>query len=640
MKNFLENGFFTGINYWGSKSAINMWSEFDAESIENDLSLLRDAKITHLRVFPLWPVFQPLHALYGPSNIYEYTFGEDPLPDTPAGRAGVSEEACQKFEKFCSIAEKYGMKLIVALITGHMSFRTYNPPAFDGKALLSDPTVIKWQIRFVKYFVSRFKNEPSIVGWDLGNEPCNMPGLTDNPDSFYVWCNSIADAIRVSDPTRPVISGLDKSNVDTGSSNLKMIGEICDIHTTHPYNIFATKGSPLATVLPILDLAFKCRMGEDIGGIPTFVQEFGSIGYMNCSKKTEADFYRTALLTSLAHGCHGTMWWCAFDQGHHSYAPYRWNSIGSQYGFFDKDLKEKPLVKENKDFSELLEKLPSHNLPAARIDGVILVPREEAPSIDLLRATYVACKQASLNMRFSYLLDPIPDSPLYVIPSVKCNKAIPKNRLDELLDKVRKGSVLYLCVDTGLLRDLPTISGVEFAYREKINAKRTLVLGKSKLPVSTEYFYKPEAISADVVGRDENGEAVFFKNKFGDGFVYTMTLPLEAHLASTPKIFHDHDAPAYSEVYREIARTAKIEKLCSSSDPFVLLTEHYGDNGEIYVFAINYHNRPAKVSLSIKEGYITQTVYGSPLQNGILELKENDGTLLKLSRQSKDGESF
>ena len=59
MTNFLENGFFTGINYWGSKSAINMWSEFDAESIENDLSLLRDAKITHLRVFPLWSVFQP-----------------------------------------------------------------------------------------------------------------------------------------------------------------------------------------------------------------------------------------------------------------------------------------------------------------------------------------------------------------------------------------------------------------------------------------------------------------------------------------------------------------------------------------------------------------------------------------------------
>ncbi len=632
MKNFLENGFFTGINYWGSKSAINMWSEFDAESIENDLSLLRDAKITHLRVFPLWSVFQPLHALYGPSNIYEYTFGEDPLPDTPAGRAGVSEEACQKFEKFCAIAEKYGMKLIVALITGHMSFRTYNPPAFDGKALLSDPTVIKWQLRFVKYFVSRFKQESSIVGWDLGNEACNMPGMTNNPDSFYVWCSSIADAIRVSDPTRPVISGLDRSSIDTGSSSLKMIGEICDIHTTHPYNVFSTQGSPLTTSLPILDLPFKCRLGEDVGGIPTFVQEFGSVGYMNCSKKTEADFYRAALLTSLAHGCHGTMWWCAFDQGHHSYAPYRLNTIGSQYGFFDKDLNAKPLVKENKDFCALLEKLPNHNLPIAKTDGVILIPREESPSTDLLRATYAACKQADLNMGFSYLLDPIPDSPLYIIPSIKGNKSIPKNRLDELLCKVRSGSVLYLCADTGLLRDLPTISGVEFAYREKICEKRTLTLGEHKLPISTEYFYKPETISADVVGRDEDGEAVFFKNKFGEGYIYTMTLPLESYMASTPKIFHDPNAPAYREVYKEIARAANIEKLCYSSDPFVMLTEHYGDDGEIYVFAINYHNRATKAHLGIKEGYAVETLYGSQLQNGILELKENDGALLKAKR--------
>ena len=632
MKNFLENGFFTGINYWGSKSAINMWSEFDAESIENDLSLLRDAKITHLRVFPLWSVFQPLHALYGPSNIYEYTFGEDPLPDTPAGRAGVSEEACQKFEKFCAIAEKYGMKLIVALITGHMSFRTYNPPAFDGKALLSDPTVIKWQLRFVKYFVSRFKQESSIVGWDLGNEACNMPGMTNNPDSFYVWCSSIADAIRVSDPTRPVISGLDRSSIDTGSSSLKMIGEICDIHTTHPYNVFSTQGSPLTTSLPILDLPFKCRLGEDVGGIPTFVQEFGSVGYMNCSKKTEADFYRAALLTSLAHGCHGTMWWCAFDQGHHSYAPYRWNTIGSQYGFFDKDLNAKPLVKENKDFCALLEKLPNHNLPIAKTDGVILIPREESPSTDLLRATYAACKQADLNMGFSYLLDPIPDSPLYIIPSIKGNKSIPKNRLDELLCKVRSGSVLYLCADTGLLRDLPTISGVEFAYREKICEKRTLTLGEHKLPISTEYFYKPETISADVVGRDEDGEAVFFKNKFGEGYIYTMTLPLESYMASTPKIFHDPNAPAYREVYKEIARAANIEKLCYSSDPFVMLTEHYGDDGEIYVFAINYHNKATKAHISIKDGYIAETLYGPQLQNGSIELKENDGALLIVKR--------
>ena len=100
-----ENGFFTGLNYWGSESAINMWSNFNKDSIEKDMELMSDAGITHLRVFPLWSVFQPLTALYGPKDVYEYSFGEDPLPDTEAGRAGVSEEACQKFKTFCDIAK-------------------------------------------------------------------------------------------------------------------------------------------------------------------------------------------------------------------------------------------------------------------------------------------------------------------------------------------------------------------------------------------------------------------------------------------------------------------------------------------------------------------------------------------------------
>ena len=207
----------------------------------------------------------------------------------------------EKFEKFCELAEKYNMKLIVALITGHMSFRTYNPPAFDGRELLSDQTVIKWQLRFVRYFVERFKEEESIVAWDLGNEPIHMPGLNGKHyDTFYVWCSTISYAIKSCDNKRPVISGLDNSAIENDYSNLKTIGEMCDVHTTHPYNIFCTNADPINTMKPVLDLPFKCRLAEDISKIPTFVQEFGSIGYMNCSKKTEAQFYRASLFSCLS----------------------------------------------------------------------------------------------------------------------------------------------------------------------------------------------------------------------------------------------------------------------------------------------------------------------------------------------------
>lgn len=633
--NRISNSFFTGLNYWGSKDAINMWQNFDPESIEKDLELMSKAGITHLRVFPLWPVFQPLCALYGQESLYEYSFGEDPLPDTPAGKAGVSEEACQKFETFCKLADKYSIKIIVALITGHMSFRTYNPPAFDGKPLLSDPTVIKWQRKFVKYFVSRFKNENCIVAWDLGNEPNNLPGMNGMPfDAFYLWCSVIADTIKMCDQNHPVVSGIDVWSIEKGYSNLKTLGDICDINTTHPYNIFSTNADPLPTMKPTLDLPFKCKLGSDISEIPTFVQEFSSLGYMNCSKKSEAEFYRASLLACLSHNCYGTMWWCAFDQGHHNYAPYRWNTIGSDYGFFDKNLNEKPIAEENRKFMQLIKKLPNGNLPEHSVNATILVPRDDGGAdMDLLRTSYILAKQANFDVNFSYVLDAIPDSPLYILPSIKTSKSFPKNRLDELLEKVNNGAVLYICADTGLFRQVPEITGVEIAYREKISSQKTINIGGEALPINATYYYKIENADAEVIATDENGEGVLFKHKKGKGYVYFLTLPLETYLSEKSGAFFKDDQPAYDLIYRELAKTAKIERVCDSDNPYIRLTEHVIDENSLYISAINYSNKPETASLSIPENYDISVIWGEKFVENTVTIRENDGVILKLDKK-------
>ncbi len=631
----LSEEFFTGINYWGSESAINMWENFNPESIENDLRLLRDAGITHLRVFSLWPIFQPLTALYGPDDVYEYSFGEKVLPDTPAGRAGVSEEAIEKFAVFCGIAKKYGMSVIAALITGHMSFRTYCPPAFSGKALLSDPTVLKWQVRFVKYFCERFKDEEAIVGWDLGNEPIHMPGLKENPDAFYIWCTLIADAVKSVDNIRPIISGLDNSDIERTAGNIKDISDMCDIHTTHPYHIFITASDPLATMKPILDLPFKCRISEDIGKIPTFIQEFGSIGYMNCSESTEADFYRAALMTSFAHGCHGVMWWCAFDQGHFDYAPYRWNSIGSNYGFFDKNGREKPIAQVNRAFKEELmsfgEKLPSHS-----VNGTIIAPRDDGDmDYDVLRASYMLAKQANLDMGFAYACDPIPDSPLYIFPSISGNKSIPKNRLDELLGKVENGAVLFMSADAGLMRSIPEMTGVTFAYREEINAEKTICLGDMRLPIKTRFFMMPESVNADIAAVDEDGNGVLFKNKYGKGYIYYLTLPLEKYLTQKQGAFFKENRQDYAAVYREAASAAKISRTADSDNPYIRLTEHVIDENSLYIFAINYNNVPETADLKLDASYSLSVIFGHTLSGHKLTLDRNDGILIKAVRKTE-----
>lgn len=628
----ISSEFFTGINYWGSESAINMWENFKPDSIENDFKILCGAGITHLRVFPLWSVFQPLKALYGPSDVYEYGFGEESLPDTDAGRAGVSEEACEKFEKFCALAQKYNLKLIVGLITGHMSFRTYTPPAFEGKALLSDHNVMRWQLRFVKYFVSRFKKCDAIVGWDLGNEVKNMPGAED-ADTFYVWCSAIADAIKMCDGTRPVISGLDQSGIEEDASNLKDIGEMCDIHTMHPYNIFRTASDPLCTMKPVIDLAFLCNLSEDVSGLPTFIQEFGSIGYMNCSYKTEAEFYRACLLTSLAHGCHGVMWWCAFDQGQFEYAPYRWNTIGSNYGFFDKNLNPKPIVDENLRFKERLNLIPNKKLPPNTKEACVLVPRDDGGiALDTLRASYMLAKQANFDIKFGYVNDKIPDSQLYIFPSISSNKPITFAALKCVLDKVRSGATLFISADTGLIRDIPEITGVDIAYREAVNQEITVIFKDKQLPVKTEFLYKIENSRAEVLATDENGEGVFFKNKLGSGTVYFLTLPLEKYLGEKQGAFFKDNLPDYSVIYRELANNAKIERMVDCDNRFIRFTEHIIDENSRYVLAVNYNNKPESAALKLKCGYDAEAVFGTSFSGNIMNIEQNDGILFKITK--------
>lgn len=627
--------FFAGINYWESVHATKMWKEYDEKIIEEDFKVMKKYGITHLRVFPLWSDFQPLYALYANNSLapYEYCFENDtPLPDTEAGRAGVSEEMCRKFENFCHLAEKHGLRLIVGLITGHMSFRIFSPPAFEGKNFTSDPAALKWQVRFVKYFVSRFKNQKSIIAWDIGNETsvmANLPGA--DADTFYLYTALIANTAKSVDNSRPVISGNAGYSIASGAANMKDMGEICDIDTTHPYNIFNTSTDPINTLMPILDIPFRCRIGGDIAKIPTFVQEFGSIGYTNCSKKSEADFYRNVYLSCLAHGCGGIMWWCAFDQGQIDFAPYNWNNIGSDYGFFDKDRNPKPIAKENLRLQKKMKSLISKSLPPCKTCGTILIERDgsdHTKKINLLRSTYFLSKRAGLDMNFSYVLDKIEYSPLYILPSVTSNQAITKKKADELLAHVKSGAVLYMSIDNALFRQMNEIFGVEIETRMTVSREHCVNLNGHILPIKSGSELKASALDSSVIACDENSNPVFFRKKYGKGKIFLFTLPIEKYLAEKQGAFYLEDEPDYSEIYKLLAKEAKIKRYVDIKSDFVIATEHDINDKEAYIFAINYSPSGKTCDIKVNVGKLFDED-GNEIKNK-LTVSANDAKILKL----------
>ena len=178
----MEN-FWFGVNYWASHSGTDMWIKWDEAAVRQDFASLKEHGVQVLRVFPNWRDFQPVNAcLTGNHQLREYRMSNDALPENPYY---LSEEMLDHFSTLCCLAKEYGLRLIVGLLTGWMSGRLFLPPALQDQNLFSNVTALYFEQLFIAGFVSRMKDEPAIVAWDLGNE-CNC---MEEADSRYEAVN-------------------------------------------------------------------------------------------------------------------------------------------------------------------------------------------------------------------------------------------------------------------------------------------------------------------------------------------------------------------------------------------------------------------------------------------------------------------
>ena len=100
--------YFIGCNYWASNAGTAMWHEWDLECIRKDFACMAENGIEVLRIFPLWPDFQPIERHDGwAGNFVEFRFHDSALPDTEAGRAGIDEKMLERFQTILDLAEEF-----------------------------------------------------------------------------------------------------------------------------------------------------------------------------------------------------------------------------------------------------------------------------------------------------------------------------------------------------------------------------------------------------------------------------------------------------------------------------------------------------------------------------------------------------
>lgn len=601
-----------GVNYWDSVSGTDMWLKFDKSVVDADLAALHECGVDTLRIFPNWRDFQPVTKLYGwRGNFVEYRLSGDRFPEN---EFYLDTEMIDRFLCVCDLAEKYSMKLIVAVVTGWMSGRLFVPPALEGKNIISDPEALMLQAKFCRGFVRAVRRHPAIAAWELGNE-CNCLGHTSSRYEAYMWTNTVRSAISLEDPGRPVYSGMHGLESEEGTTwTIEDQGELTDMLTCHPYPSPTVGGDVTpanrlrCTMIPTAQLAYY----SGISGQPAMIEEQGTFSDMLINREGAADFMRVNLFSAWANGSKGYLWWCGMEHLKLTQPPYSWSMIERELGLLDVARRPKPVGETMKAAAHLLGQLPQ--LSEKLIDGICVLPRDikHWPSA---AAAYILAKQAGLELRIMTSgqirgSSDLPDAPLYVVPSLTGWAPLHKEAYDALLEKASNGASVYFSVANGFLTECENVTGMRSGGMYNAGDD-TMDLGDNcRLPIKYQKKFLLESVGGEILARDLSGNPVLTKNAFGKGAVYMLYFPLEQMLWDNAPAFTGLDKPDYSKIYRIIGERVLSSHPIVSANNQIGVTLHPAQNG-YYAVLINYDNVTHDAQVKLPDGWRMEPVYGN-----------------------------
>ena len=594
--------FMLGVNYWASHAGTDMWREWNEEVVEKDLKLLADNGLGVLRIFPNWRDFQPVKPTFGGGHsLREYRMANDQYP----GNSYYLDEAMlNRFELFCQIAEKNGLKLIVGLITGWMSGRLFVPAALYDKNIFTDPTALFFQQLFVKGFVERMKKQPAIYAWDLGNE-CNCMDQVNNREAAYSWSSVIVNAIKACDHNRPIISGMHSLELE-GVWNIQDQGELTDILTTHPYPFWVEhcQRTPLNNFRTLMHATAQTQYYAAIGQKKCLVEELGSMGPMICGEEIAADFLEVNLWSNWANGSPGVLWWCAFDQTQLSAPPYDWNMCERELGMADADMQPKPSLIRIKEFKNKLDSLQL-DLPDKQTDGVCILSRGQ-DHWGIAYMSYLLAKQAGLTLDFAYCEQELPEAGLYFLPSV-CRETMSKKSYFNLKKKVYDGAVLYISINDGFLTEFEEFTGLKVITADKSHKQGAIKWNDAGLTYQKSYNIRLEAARAEILAEDTDGNPMFCAASYGTGKVYFLNFPMENMLLSDVCGLE----ASYYNFYEKAAEAILEDRVINKSNPYVGMTLHQAAD-KTYAVLVNYSAEEQNAGVICrKTEKIIEHVYGN-----------------------------
>lgn len=620
-----------------------MWHDWSEAAIEQDFTALKEQGLRALRIFPIWPDFQPLEAMCrARREIKAMYLGGQPLDNTPEGKAGVDPVVAGRFRRLLELAEEHGIDLMVEMITGWMSGRAYVPAVFQGRNVLTDPLALRWEVRLVEYLVRTARSSKAVIAWGLGNEVNCLDGVS--RDEAWAWTALITRTIRSLDTTRPIVSGMHSLAVNERGQAWSMEdqGEHNDVTTIHPYPFYTPHchRDGLTGIRTILHAPAESRLTADISGKPCLSQEVGVLGPMIGSDALSADYLRSVLWSLWAAEDLGCLWWLAYDSDHEE-PPYEWQANERELGLMTQDRKPKPVAGVLRAFGDLLQSLPEHAraLPKHRKEALCILT-EEQDNWGVAYAAYTLAKAAGFDLGFATHRHEWPEADVYLMPSCSSASTIYGRHWRELLRRVEAGATLYLSLSNAFISSFKEITGVEIRTRRERRGPVELRADGLSLRIPTSGVHIPlayelEPRTAEVLATEPDGNPVFCRNQLGKGCVYFLGTSLETGLSNTPGVYEDPDND-FSALYRIFGASALGRRLVQkpAAATHLHLSEHpVPGSSKVLVVGINHTGNACTHALTLRQVRGARALHGDARLQGSelsVHLPAHDGFVVEL----------
>jgi hypothetical protein len=175
-----------GANYTPSQGWFHHWLDFDLDAVRADLDSIAALGLDHIRVFPLWPLFQPNRTLIRP-------------------------RAVEQLVALADAAAERGLDVNVDGLQGHLSSFDFLP-AWTGtwhrRNIFTDPDVVAGQAEYLRTLAAALADRPNFLGMTIGNEINQFSGPPHpdpdriTPDQAAGWLRRLLDACEEGAPGR------------------------------------------------------------------------------------------------------------------------------------------------------------------------------------------------------------------------------------------------------------------------------------------------------------------------------------------------------------------------------------------------------------------------------------------------------